>query len=125
MRLAAARVQEIQALSHAIGLYIHPLSSKYRQMLLSYILDFLDDPQRTGLVFQKLPKHMRRRAMSRNPKRLPAHLREAHIQQVSCAPIYHCQPNIYLGLWQLFTEDLLSSGMCSPFFFFFFFCRKL
>ncbi|PSN54054.1 hypothetical protein C0J52_03083 [Blattella germanica] len=57
-RFISARAQEIEALTQAI-----------------------DDPQRTGLVFQKLPKHMRRRAMSRTAKRLPRRLREAHMHQ--------------------------------------------
>ena len=41
-------------------------------------------------VFQTLPRHMRRRAMSHNPKRLPRRLREAaakevcHVQCVFC-----------------------------------------
>ena len=33
-------------------------------------------------VFQKLPRHMRRRAMSHNPKRLPRRLREAAAKEV-------------------------------------------
>lgn len=35
------------------------------------------------LVFQTLPKHMRRRAMSHHPKRLPRKYRAAHIHQMS------------------------------------------
>ena len=35
-------------------------------------------------VFQKLPRHMRRRAMSHNPKRLPRRLREQAAKEVSC-----------------------------------------
>lgn len=34
------------------------------------------------LVFQKLPVHMRRRAMSHNAKRLPCRLREMHLNQL-------------------------------------------
>lgn len=34
------------------------------------------------LAFQKLPKHMRRRAMSHNVKRLPRRLREIHMNQM-------------------------------------------
>lgn len=34
-------------------------------------------------VFQYLPNHMRRRAMSHNAKRLPRHLREQASKQVS------------------------------------------
>ncbi|KAL3281053.1 hypothetical protein HHI36_004277 [Cryptolaemus montrouzieri] len=36
----------------------------------------------TKLAFQKLPRHMRRRAMSHNPKRLPRRLREIHLNQM-------------------------------------------
>lgn len=35
------------------------------------------------LAFQKLPKHMRRRAMSHNVKRLPRRLREIHLHQMT------------------------------------------
>lgn len=35
------------------------------------------------LAFQKLPKHMRRRAMSHNVKRLPRRLREIHMSQMT------------------------------------------
>ncbi|KAJ9596564.1 hypothetical protein L9F63_012397 [Diploptera punctata] len=58
-KYVSARAQEIAALTQAI-----------------------EDPQRTALVFQKLPKHMRRRVMSRTSKRLPRRLREAHMQQL-------------------------------------------
>ena len=34
-------------------------------------------------VFQTLPRHMRRRAMSHNPKRLPRRLREQAAKEVS------------------------------------------
>lgn len=43
----------------------------------------IKNPINTKLVFQKLPKHMRRRAMSHNPKRLPRKYRQAHIAQMS------------------------------------------
>ncbi|KAH8281246.1 hypothetical protein KR018_002097 [Drosophila ironensis] len=37
----------------------------------------------TKLIFQSLPKHMRRRAMSHHPKRLPRQYRQAHNSQMS------------------------------------------
>lgn len=37
----------------------------------------------TKLIFQSLPKHMRRRAMSHHPKRLPRKYRAGHIHQMS------------------------------------------
>lgn len=40
-------------------------------------------PSSTKLVFQKLPKHMRRRAMSHNPNRLPRKYRMAHRAQMT------------------------------------------
>lgn len=40
-------------------------------------------PNSTKLIFQKLPKHMRRRAMSHNPNRLPRKYRLAHRTQMS------------------------------------------
>ncbi|XP_012283622.1 ribonucleases P/MRP protein subunit POP1 [Orussus abietinus] len=60
MLMASARSNEIAAMSYSV-----------------------DNPQQTKLVFQKLPIHMRRRVMSHNAKRLPRHLREAHIRQMS------------------------------------------
>lgn len=59
LNIISARAQEIEALTEAI-----------------------DDPQRSGLVFQRLPKHMRRRIMSHNVKRMPRRLREAHLRQM-------------------------------------------
>lgn len=47
------------------------------------LTDAIDNPVNTKLVFQKLPKHMRRRAMSHNPKRLPRKYRQAHIAQMT------------------------------------------
>ncbi|XP_031630008.1 ribonucleases P/MRP protein subunit POP1 [Contarinia nasturtii] len=41
------------------------------------------NPNSTKLVFQKLPKHMRRRAMSHHPNRLPRKYRLAHRAQMS------------------------------------------
>lgn len=46
------------------------------------LLSSINNPSQTKLVFQTLPKHMRRRAMSHNPKRLPRKYRQAHIAQM-------------------------------------------
>nr|CAG4643273.1 EOG090X07PD [Ilyocryptus agilis] len=59
LRFANARKEEILALTSAI-----------------------ENPNNTRLIFQKLPCHMRRRAMSHNPKRMPRRLREAHKSQM-------------------------------------------
>lgn len=46
------------------------------------LLNAIDNPQQTKLVFQTLPRHMRRRAMSHCPKRLPRKYRHAHMSQM-------------------------------------------
>ncbi|KAG8036912.1 hypothetical protein G9C98_004234 [Cotesia typhae] len=58
-KLAAARANEIAAMTYAI-----------------------ENPQQTKLIFQRLPIHMRRRVMSHNAKRMPRRLREAHKTQM-------------------------------------------
>ncbi|KAI9558105.1 hypothetical protein GHT06_014858 [Daphnia sinensis] len=60
VRFATVRAQEIVALTKMI-----------------------ENPQTTKLIFQKLPCHMRRRAMSHNPNRMPRLLREAHKSQMA------------------------------------------
>ena len=54
----------------------------WKLAILNWVSLYIEDPQRTGLVFQKLPKHMRRRVLSRTSKRMPRRLREAHMHQV-------------------------------------------
>ncbi|KAJ6626435.1 Ribonucleases P/MRP protein subunit POP1 [Pseudolycoriella hygida] len=46
------------------------------------MFDAIDNPNQTKLVFQALPRHMRRRAMSHCPKRLPRKYRHAHVSQM-------------------------------------------
>lgn len=46
------------------------------------LLNAIQNPSQTKLVFQTLPRHMRRRAMSHCPKRLPRKYRRAHISQM-------------------------------------------
>lgn len=62
-------------------LFYSNYSDSHTDIKLFFVL-YIENPQRTGLVFQKLPKHMRRRVMSRTSKRLPRRLREAHMHQV-------------------------------------------
>lgn len=81
MRFAAARVQEIAALTDLIGMTYHKNYFIKTQSLKSYC--YTENPTTTKLIFQKLPCHMRRRAMSHNPKRMPRLLREAHKSQVN------------------------------------------
>ncbi|XP_037933548.1 ribonucleases P/MRP protein subunit POP1 [Teleopsis dalmanni] len=47
------------------------------------LMTAVQQPTSTKLVFQTLPKHMRRRAMSHHPKRLPRKYRSMHIAQMS------------------------------------------
>lgn len=51
--------------------------------LLNISLLLAENPERTKLVFQKLPVYMRRRVMSHNVKRLPRRLRIAHLSQMA------------------------------------------
>ncbi|KAG4068493.1 hypothetical protein HA402_004834 [Bradysia odoriphaga] len=46
------------------------------------LLNSIQNPNQTKLVFQTLPRHMRRRAMSHCPKRLPRKYRQAHMSQM-------------------------------------------
>lgn len=57
----------------------HFSAKRFTEM--SNILRALRAPKQTKLVFQTLPKHMRRRAATQNPKRLPRRLRATHTAQ--------------------------------------------
>ncbi|XP_051168586.1 ribonucleases P/MRP protein subunit POP1 [Leptopilina boulardi] len=59
LKIASARANEIAAMTNS-----------------------LENPQQTKLIFQKLPRHMRRRIMSHNVKRMPQRLRESHHNQM-------------------------------------------
>ncbi|XP_063236324.1 ribonucleases P/MRP protein subunit POP1 [Bacillus rossius redtenbacheri] len=56
--------------------------AKARFEEISALTQVLEGPRKSGQVFQRLPRHMRRRAMSHNSKRLPRRLREAYDQQL-------------------------------------------
>lgn len=60
MKFATARAQEIAAISQALA----------------------GDSSKGQLIFQRLPRHMRRRVMGHNAKRMPRNLREAYTQQL-------------------------------------------
>ncbi|XP_043193849.1 ribonucleases P/MRP protein subunit POP1-like isoform X2 [Amphibalanus amphitrite] len=45
------------------------------------LTDAIDNPNRTKMVYQRLPRHMQRRAMSHDPKRLPVRARQAFTEQ--------------------------------------------
>lgn len=57
------------------------LFSAKRFVEMSNLLRVLREPRQTKLVFQTLPKHMRRRAATQNPNRLPRRLRATHTSQ--------------------------------------------
>jgi regulator of replication initiation timing len=77
-RFATALAEEIAALNKKIS-NIHCL---FRYTMAKNHVLYLENPKSKKLIFQKLPCHMRRRAMSHNPKRMPRALREAHKAQV-------------------------------------------
>ncbi|XP_047492472.1 ribonucleases P/MRP protein subunit POP1-like [Penaeus chinensis] len=58
LALGAARIREIKA-----------------------IVDKLDNCEHGGRAFQNLPRHMQRRTVSANPKRLPHYLRDRHMRE--------------------------------------------
>ena len=79
LRFSSARAQEISSLTNLIGIKVHHIPENDYLKMFYY---FSENPKTTKLIFQKLPAHMRRRAMSHNPKRMPRALRKAHISQV-------------------------------------------
>ncbi|KAJ8878099.1 hypothetical protein PR048_022566 [Dryococelus australis] len=56
--------------------------SLYSIMVVGTQYRVTDAPRKSGQVFQRLPRHMQRRAMSHNSKRLPRRLRDAYNQQL-------------------------------------------
>lgn len=82
LKLLSSRASEIAAMTYSIGKYNYYICrSHYSHLIDNHCV--ADNPQRTKLIFQKLPIHMRRRVMSHNAKRLPRRLREAHIKQMA------------------------------------------
>jgi hypothetical protein len=80
-----------ESLKHGLWSLIQSIEQLVFSLIIILIfIIYVEDPQRTGLVFQKLPKHMRRRVMSRTSKRLPRRLREAHMQQVCVSFVWFC-----------------------------------
>lgn len=62
--------------------------------------------QNTKLIFQKLPTHMRRRAMSHNPKRLPKKLRDIHKRQMAKSGAVEVKPKRPSRKYRRRTNDL-------------------
>ena len=81
VRFASARAREIGVLTNLIGNVVAVQISLLRSYIIKLCMS-LENPKTTKLIFQKLPCHMRRRAMSHNPNRMPRKLREAHKNQV-------------------------------------------
>lgn len=64
----------------------HMPTYKYAAAALNELKELVNATKQTTstkLIFQSLPKHMRRRAMSHHPKRLPRKYRAGHIHQMS------------------------------------------
>lgn len=57
----------------------HFAAKRFSEM--SGLINVLKAPRQTKLAFQTLPKHMRRRAATQSPKRLPKRLRATHTSQ--------------------------------------------
>ncbi|XP_030380976.1 ribonucleases P/MRP protein subunit POP1 [Scaptodrosophila lebanonensis] len=73
------------ALGGRVTLPTHIPTYHYAAGALREIKSLIADAQQTRstkLIFQSLPKHMRRRAMSHHPKRLPRKYRSAHKSQM-------------------------------------------
>ncbi|KAH8366581.1 hypothetical protein KR084_004570 [Drosophila pseudotakahashii] len=76
------------AVGGRVTLPSHVTTYHYAAVALQEIRNLVADCQETTqrsskLIFQTLPKHMRRRAMSHHPKRLPRKYRQAHKSQMS------------------------------------------
>ena len=72
-----------------------------RALELSNMVRALKSKGGTKRTFQLLPRHMRRRAMSHNVKRLPRRLRKAAMKEVSD---YHCiELQCYVSNKSLYT----------------------
>lgn len=74
------------SLGGPVTLGTHMPTYKYAASALKELKDLINANKQCNsnkLVFQTLPKHMRRRAMSHHPKRLPRKYRAAHIHQMS------------------------------------------
>ncbi|XP_054286502.1 ribonucleases P/MRP protein subunit POP1-like [Macrosteles quadrilineatus] len=53
-----------------------------RSQEISALTEAIEDPQNKHLAFQRMPRHLRRRAMSHNVKRMPRRLRDVHLAQL-------------------------------------------
>lgn len=69
-------------------------AAQFRAKEITRSLNMLTSMKGVKLVFQQLPKHMRRRTMGHNVKRLPQKMREIHLNQLqkSGMPIKNKRP---------------------------------
>lgn len=81
-----SKMEYDSSLGGPVVLGTHMPTYKYAAAALKELKELINANKQCNsnkLVFQTLPKHMRRRAMSHHPKRLPRKYRAAHIHQMS------------------------------------------
>ncbi|XP_070074966.1 ribonucleases P/MRP protein subunit POP1 isoform X2 [Drosophila takahashii] len=88
MSSSTQKLEYDAAVGGRVALPSHVTTYHYAAVALQEIRTLVADCQETTqrsskLIFQTLPKHMRRRAMSHHPKRLPRKYRQAHKSQMS------------------------------------------
>ncbi|KAH8386761.1 hypothetical protein KR093_002395 [Drosophila rubida] len=86
--MASQKLEYDASLGGTETLPSHVSSYQYAAGALKEIKSLIDEaqlPASSKLIFQTLPKHMRRRAMSHHPKRLPRKYRAAHKSQMGKA----------------------------------------
>ncbi|XP_055906302.1 ribonucleases P/MRP protein subunit POP1 [Eupeodes corollae] len=86
--MTSNKLEYDSSLGGPVTLPTHVQTFRYAASSINEIKNLLDEirnPVSTKLVFQTLPKHMRRRAMSHHPKRLPRKYRSIHNSQMAKA----------------------------------------
>ncbi|XP_017870465.1 PREDICTED: ribonucleases P/MRP protein subunit POP1 [Drosophila arizonae] len=86
--MSSQKLEYDASLGGHVTLPSHVATYHYASGVLQEIKSMIADaqfPASSKLIFQTLPKHMRRRAMSHHPKRLPRKYRAAHSSQMSKA----------------------------------------
>ncbi|XP_037824147.1 ribonucleases P/MRP protein subunit POP1 [Lucilia sericata] len=84
--MVSKKLEYDSSLGGPVVLGTHMPTYKYAASALKEVKELVNANKQSNsnkLVFQTLPKHMRRRAMSHHPKRLPRKYRAAHIHQMS------------------------------------------
>uniref|UniRef100_A0A1I8P5Q2 Uncharacterized protein n=2 Tax=Stomoxys calcitrans TaxID=35570 RepID=A0A1I8P5Q2_STOCA len=86
LNMETRKLEYDSTLGGPVVLGTHMPTYKYAASALKELKELISATKQTTstkLIFQSLPKHMRRRAMSHHPKRLPRKYRAAHIHQMS------------------------------------------